>query len=107
MCGEGIVVHVANCTKAKRKQAKISENNYVSLVWDRNIEGFFKVDIRLEVMNEHGVLAELAHAISVVKANIENISMGEQQSNYCVVRFTLSVRDRTHLARIMRRFKTY
>jgi GTP pyrophosphokinase/guanosine-3',5'-bis(diphosphate) 3'-pyrophosphohydrolase len=60
----------------------------------------------LDVTNKRGVLATVASAISEADTNIENINTSERDGVTTTVSLTLSVRDRIHLARIMRRLRT-
>ena len=57
-------------------------------------------------MEHHrGMIASLATAITVMEGNIEKISMMEQDSRCSIVQLLLSVRDRVHLARIIKRLR--
>ena len=51
-------------------------------------------------------LATLAAAIAAEGSNIDNLSMEERDGRYSTITFTLSVANRDHLARIMRRLRT-
>jgi len=57
------------------------------------------------VVNQRGVLATIAAAISEQEANIENVDMEERDGRHSALLFTVSVRDRRHLATIMRRLR--
>ena len=59
--------------------------------------------MRVVVVNERGMLAKLAAAISDVGSNIDNVSVEEPDgSQYSNVNFTVQVRNRVHLADLMR-----
>jgi guanosine-3',5'-bis(diphosphate) 3'-pyrophosphohydrolase len=63
------------------------------------------VDITVDVANERGVLAALATAISEADSNIGNINVDPRDGRHNAVTFSISVCDRTHLARVMRRLR--
>jgi (p)ppGpp synthase/HD superfamily hydrolase len=67
--------------------------------------GEFPVNIRLQVGNERGVLATLAAKIADQESNIENVDIEERDSQTTTITFSLTVRDRDHLARIMRELR--
>lgn len=101
--GQGVDIHVRQC-KEIAKYINQPEK-CIPVCWEETVKGDFKVDLRLEVSNQPGVLAKLANAIAWTKANIDNISVGERDANYSIVNLTLLVRDRIHLADVMRRLR--
>ncbi len=48
------------------------------------------------------VLARVANAIAEEDCNIQSVSMEGEQGDYTALSFTVQVRDRMHLARVMR-----
>ncbi len=102
--GRGIVVHRDDCsmlTKMRQKDLKL-----IPLRWDENVVGEFWVDITVEVANQRGVLASLASGIADAEANIGNIQVDPRDGRHNNVQFSISVRDRVHLARVMRRLRS-
>ncbi|MEN8259635.1 MAG: bifunctional (p)ppGpp synthetase/guanosine-3',5'-bis(diphosphate) 3'-pyrophosphohydrolase [Pseudomonadota bacterium] len=101
--GKGLVVHHAECKNGgelRKKQA-----SWLDVEWDPHAVGEFSVELRLEVLNQRGTLATVASTISRMEANIENVAVREQDARVSVDVITLSVRDRVHLARIIRALK--
>ena len=101
--GKGIVVHLNDCknvTEIRKRPV-----NWLELEWDRNVEGDFLVEIRMDVKNQRGTLATIASTISRLDSNIENILLKNQDDPISSDFVTLTVRDRVHLARIMRQLK--
>src|SRR3546814_23317 len=82
-----------------------SDLQLISLRWDEQVEGEYWVDITVEVANQRGVLAALATAISEAESNIGNINVDPRDGRHNAVTFSISVRDRSHLARVMRRLR--
>lgn len=101
--GQGIVIHVENCSKIARFKNK--PNRCINVKWEADIPGEFQVPILVDVINDRGVLAQLANAISESNANILNVNVDQRDARMNTVRFVVSVRDRAHLARIMRRLR--
>lgn len=101
--GKGLVVHHAECKNSgelRKKQA-----SWLDVEWDPAAVGEFPVELRLEVLNQRGTLATVASTISRMEANIENVAVREQDARVSVDLITLSVRDRVHLARIIKELK--
>ncbi len=62
--------------------------------------------MRIELVNKKGVLATLATHLSELGSNIETITMAEKDATLTVINTIVSVRDRIHLARIIKRIRT-
>jgi guanosine-3',5'-bis(diphosphate) 3'-pyrophosphohydrolase len=84
-----------------------SPEQFISLRWDEQVQGEFWVDVTVEVANKRGVLAALATAISEAESNIGNISVDPRDGRHNAITFSLSVLNRTHLARVMRRLRAH
>ena len=52
-----------------------------------------------------GVIAEIASSVAEADAGVENISVEERNAEVTSVSLTVSVRNRTHLAAVMRRIR--
>ncbi|MFA5959334.1 MAG: bifunctional GTP diphosphokinase/guanosine-3',5'-bis pyrophosphate 3'-pyrophosphohydrolase [Tatlockia sp.] len=101
--GRGIVVHVSDCLNIN--QARNHPEQLISLRWDDQVEGEYWVDVTVEVANQRGVLAALATAISESESNIGNIHVDPRDGRHNAVTFSISVRNRSHLARVIRRLR--
>jgi len=101
--GHGLIVHVEQCPNLEAHHD--NPDKYVSLRWEESIHGDFPVDLRIEILNQRGSLARLALAISDSEANIENINAEEFDGRYFSVSLTITVRDRIHLARVLRKIR--
>jgi len=102
--GRGIVIHRDNCKNVT--SYKKSPEKWIEVEWEQNITSDFSVELRLDVINKRGVLATIAAAISATDTNIETINTSERDGNTTIVYLLLNVRDRAHLARVMRRLRT-
>ena len=101
--GRGIVVHTTWC-KNIAEYADQPEK-WVEVDWEPGISGDFPVEIVVESNDQKGVLATIAAAIAGLGANIDNITMENRDGTHSTLHFTVSVRDRQHLANILRRVR--
>ena len=101
--GKGIVVHFSECKNVIELRKK--QFTGLDVEWDRQVSGDFPVEIRLELLNKLGALAKVASAISKMKANIENVQITNQDSELSTDVITLAVKDRVHLANVMRELR--
>lgn len=101
--GRGIIVHTSDCPNIT--QGRGHPEQLIPLRWDEQVEGEYWVDITVEVANQRGVLAALATAIAEAESNIGNINVDPRDGQHNAVMFSISVRDRRHLARVMRRLR--
>jgi len=102
--GRGIVVHTQNCNNIADYR-KLAEK-WIDVEWSNDIEGDFVAEMRVEVANQRGVLATLAAIISDMGSNIENVDIEERDGMTNSINFTLTVKNRDHLAKIIRRAKS-
>ncbi|MFP4611169.1 MAG: bifunctional GTP diphosphokinase/guanosine-3',5'-bis pyrophosphate 3'-pyrophosphohydrolase [Thiohalophilus sp.] len=101
--GRGIVIHTEDCKNVAEYRNR--PEKWIDVEWEQEIEGEFPIDIRMLVHNQRGVLATIAATISEMEANIENVSIEERDGLHSTLSFTVSVKNRQHLARIMRRLR--
>jgi guanosine-3',5'-bis(diphosphate) 3'-pyrophosphohydrolase len=101
--GRGILVHASDCLEISQGRSRLDQ--FISMRWDEEVQGEFWVDITVEVANKRGVLATLATAISEAESNIGNINVDPRDGRHNAVTFSISVLNRTHLARVMRRLR--
>ncbi|MDT8407442.1 MAG: ACT domain-containing protein, partial [Methylococcales bacterium] len=101
--GRGIVVHQALCHNSSDSRKK--QTGWLDVNWSDDVSGDFAAEIRVELLNQRGALATIAATISELDANIENVAVIAQESQVSIDLITLSVRDRVHLATIMRKLR--
>ncbi|HZW25840.1 MAG TPA: bifunctional (p)ppGpp synthetase/guanosine-3',5'-bis(diphosphate) 3'-pyrophosphohydrolase [Gallionella sp.] len=97
--GQGLVVHTHDCPTLRRGHS--TGEQWLDVVWDKNINRSFDVGIKLIVANQRGVLAKVAAAIAEAESNISNVSF-VNEGEYTALHFTLEVSHRLHLANVMR-----
>jgi GTP diphosphokinase / guanosine-3',5'-bis(diphosphate) 3'-diphosphatase len=101
--GQGIEVHMIHCHHLEKYHHQ--PDKYVPLLWEEKIEGDFSVDLKVDLVNRRGSLASLTLAISEAESNIENIRAQESDRHHFHVDVTISVHNRSHLARILRKIR--
>jgi len=101
--GKGIVVHYHECRNSR--DVKKKHSTWLDVEWCQEVTGEFTAGMRLEVLNQRGTLATIAEKISKMDSNIENVNVVSQDDKVCVDLITLSVKNRVHLAKIMRELK--
>jgi len=101
--GKGIVVHRMDCPNLA--ELGKSPERWVPIGWDSSVVGDYDTALVVEVENGTGVLAQLAAAIAQSQSNIERVDYLDRDFNAAVLCFNIQVRDRTHLAEVMRRLR--
>ncbi len=100
--GEGLVVHIDDCPNGKRLLARDSER-FLPVEWADEPVRAFESDVMVTVNNGKGVLARVAAAIAQAEADITHVNMGDEPAQAMIdMRFTVAVRDRQHLAAVLR-----
>lgn len=102
--GKGIVVHSQACKNLSDYKSK--PEKWIDVEWESDLNRDFTTYIRLLVKNQRGVLATIASIISDLDSNILNVDIEERDGIHSSMTLTVEVKDRIHLARIMRRLKT-
>lgn len=101
--GKGIVVHREEC--ANVADLRKSPERCVDIEWDRDVQGDYRAELRIEVLNRPGVLATIAAAIAAADSNIDNVEYVERDLAAATLLFAIEVKNRKHLADVMRRVR--
>jgi guanosine-3',5'-bis(diphosphate) 3'-pyrophosphohydrolase len=98
--GRGVMIHRQNCGNLAeyRKQP----DKWLSVAWEATRGRLFSSEIQLDINNRVGVLAAVASSIAGTETNIDQVSLEERDVNSSSLRFQLQVRDRKHLAQVIR-----
>ena len=102
--GKGLVIHHESCRNLK--EIRRFPEKCMPLVWSSVVEGEFAVELKVEVTPERGFIAALAARMTEEDATIEHISVDEKDALTSIVGVVLTVKDRIHLADIMRRARS-
>ncbi len=103
--GRGIVVHRLECKHVSARKGAAQER--VPLIWSPSVQGDFLAELKLKAENRRGLLAGVAGEIAGGGSGIENVQMPERGGGDAALemRFVITVRDRVHLARVLRRLR--
>jgi guanosine-3',5'-bis(diphosphate) 3'-pyrophosphohydrolase len=102
--GRGIVVHRQKCRNIST-ELRASPDKCLPLRWSDKIDREFQSELRIALVNQRGLLATIASVVTDSNANIEHISIEEKGSHHGVMQLGLLVKDRIHLAQIIKRIR--
>jgi guanosine-3',5'-bis(diphosphate) 3'-pyrophosphohydrolase len=101
--GKGIVVHRSDCPNVV--EYRKTPERMIAIDWDHEVSGDYRVQLRIVVDNKPGVLATVAASIAEGDSNIENVEYQERDQQTSTLLFTIEVRNRKHLADVIRRVR--
>src|SRR5690606_40381459 len=71
----------------------------------KDVAGEFNVELRVELEHQRGLIALLASSVNAADGNIEKIGMDERDGRTSVVQLVISLHDRVHLARVIKKLR--
>ncbi|MBE0364496.1 guanosine-3',5'-bis(diphosphate) 3'-pyrophosphohydrolase [Pseudoalteromonas ulvae UL12] len=101
--GKGLTVHRHEC-----KNIRGWENDkakFFVVRWEDAPEKEYIAALRVEIINHQGALAKLTSVVASTAANIVEIATDEKESNLYVINLSVTVKDRIHVANIMRKIR--
>ncbi|MCH8536555.1 MAG: bifunctional GTP diphosphokinase/guanosine-3',5'-bis pyrophosphate 3'-pyrophosphohydrolase [Alkalimonas sp.] len=102
--GKGLNVHRSDCRNIKGWEK--DPGKYFPVRWDQAThDKHFLCDIRVFIINKQGVLAKLTALIATQDSNIQDLATEDRDTGEYIINITLSVRDRVHLASVMRKIR--
>ncbi len=100
--GEGLRVHTTDCSTGRRLAERDPEH-WIGVDWAEQPARNYETSVKLLVKNGKGVLAQIAAAVSAAEADISHIEMdNDAAADVTELRLLLAVRDRQHLADVLR-----
>ena len=103
--GEGLVVHTEDCTVGRKLLARDRER-FLEVEWSDEPVRAFEAALLVTVENGKGVLARVASTLAAAEADITHVDMSEERVQHATdLRFAIAVRDREHLAHILKALK--
>ncbi|MEM9741193.1 MAG: bifunctional (p)ppGpp synthetase/guanosine-3',5'-bis(diphosphate) 3'-pyrophosphohydrolase [Pseudomonadota bacterium] len=103
--GKGFVVHIETCRNMVEIRRR-SPREIIPAHWSTTTVGDFTTELQVDVARKKGVIAELAGEVSEADAGLDNVSVEERDAELSSLSLRVMVKDRKHLARVMRRLKT-
>jgi guanosine-3',5'-bis(diphosphate) 3'-pyrophosphohydrolase len=100
---KGLVVHRVSCSNVR--EFRKHPDRCVDVIWAPITRGMFPVSVRIVTRNTPGVLANVSTSIGEAGSNIETVAQPEANPETATLLFNVSVKDRDHMARVMRRLR--
>jgi len=98
---KGLVIHTHDCPSVRK--FKLDPDKWLDVEWEPESTRLFKTNLNLTVANQPGMLAKIAAGIADAGSNIDNVSVEEADGSvYANLYFTVQVKNRVHLAELMR-----
>ncbi len=103
--GKGLVIHLDSCRNIQNHLDEVDK--YMAVEWDMSLDSDheYRTEIRVELINHQGVLADLTNAVAATGSNIHNIATDEKDGRVYVVDLLITTKNRIHLANIMRKIR--
>lgn len=98
---KGLVIHTNDCPTLRK--FKLDPDKWLDVEWEAGSTHLFKTNLNLTAANQPGMLAKIASAIADAGSNIDSVNVEEADgSAYVNLYFTVQVKNRVHLADLMR-----
>ena len=101
--GRGMVIHHETCNNVS--EIRDNPEKCVFLTWDDDLNGEFYTALKILVEAETGIIANIASAVSEADAAIDRINREERDAKTSVIVLEVGVRDRQHLANVVRQIR--
>jgi len=102
--GKGFVVHIETCPNINELRRRASRD-IIPARWTATTEGEFLTTLRVNVSRRKGILAEIAAEVTAADAGVDNINVEERNAEVSTMVIGVTVKNRSHLARVMRRLR--
>ncbi len=99
--GSGVSVHRLDCTNVHAMQTT-EPLRVLDVVWAPGPGSLFLVNLRVEALDRHRLLADITRVLSDNGVNILNVSLEMQKNRVAVFAFRFEMGDPTHLDYLMK-----
>jgi guanosine-3',5'-bis(diphosphate) 3'-pyrophosphohydrolase len=103
--GHGVEIHNNQCEVWNSNSVKRNSDSIILLDWSSNMTDLFPVKLRIDTQNIKGAIAQIAKALYDSNANIREFHVKESDPSYGVISTIIEVKDRVHLAKVLKRIK--
>lgn len=103
--GHGLVVHTSDCPNIV--DLRKTPERCLMVDWDDELEMAFNVRLQVRLNHEAGAFAEVATSIAECDSNINHVDLHDGSDNLRVIDFVIDVKDRVHLAKIIRAIRRH
>ncbi|CDG19851.1 Guanosine-3',5'-bis(diphosphate) 3'-pyrophosphohydrolase [Xenorhabdus poinarii G6] len=101
--GKGLVIHHESCRNIRGYQKE--PEKFMPVEWDKEINSDFIAEIKVDMFNHQGALANLTAAINDANSNIQSMNTEEKDGRVYCAFIRLTTKDRIQLANIMRKIR--
>jgi len=101
--GRGLVIHQTDCRNIG--YLRDDPEKCIYLEWSDSLEEEFSVNLTIQVESHRGIIAELATTASGIGADVVAIDISEHEGQLANVHMEVTVTDRIHLARVMKKLR--
>lgn len=101
--GKGLVIHRRECKNVRGHED--DPGRYFPVEWDNQPDVEFISEIRIELINNQGVLAKLTSSIATTGCNIDGLQTEEIDANIYFIDVALTIKNRKHLADVIRHIR--
>jgi guanosine-3',5'-bis(diphosphate) 3'-pyrophosphohydrolase len=102
--GHGLVVHTQDCPNIT--EIRKHPDRSLMVDWGESLDQFFPVRLQVKMTNGTGNFAKVASAIAAKKSNINHVDLNDSADKMKLIHFVIDVKDRTHLAQVIRSIKS-
>lgn len=102
--GRGLVIHRTDCRNIAFM--KDDAEKCIYLEWSSAIDEEFVVNLDLKIESSRGLIATLATTAAGAGSNVLKVDITETEGQLNTVHMDITVTDRIHLAKIMRKLKS-
>ena len=99
---KGLEVHRKKCHELHKF---IKRSTFIDVAWRKGIEEKFQTKLIISLENIHGAIAQVTASISRQGAHITSFNILEADRQYGAIQTILEVKNRVHLAQIIRALK--
>ncbi|GAL05741.1 GTP pyrophosphokinase (p)ppGpp synthetase II [Photobacterium aphoticum] len=101
--GKGLVIHREECANIRGYQRE--PDKYMAVEWSEDFEQEFVTNLKVDMQNHQGALADLTNTIAATGSNIQGLATEEKDGRLYTITVRLTTKGRIHLANIMRRIR--
>lgn len=102
--GKGLKIHREDCPNCRNWEKDPAK--FFKVKWDQSSDREYVTSLKIELINHQGALAKVTQLISQSQSNVEHINTEEKDSNLYIITADVTVRDRIHLARLIKKLRT-
>ena len=101
--GRGVVVHRSKCPNLGHMKRQRQE--WVRVAWPVETRGDYQTSVFVSLLDQPGSLARISAVISSTGSNIDGVDFEKRGEDHIEIQFLVSVRDRQHIANLIRRLR--